>query len=88
VGSAALYVEEEYAWARFGGTLPKARRRGAQGAVLAQRIRDAHTMRARWITAWTTAETTDRPTPSRHNMFRRGFEPAYEIENYVRDFSP
>ena len=85
VSSAALYVEDDYAWAGFGGTLPAYRRRGAQSALLARRIRDAHSAGARWITAWTTAETAERPNPSLHNMQRLGFDVSYEIENYVLD---
>lgn len=83
VSAAALYTEGEYAWAGFGGTLPEYRGRGAQSALLARRIRDAHEHGARWITAWTTAETTERPNPSLHNMTRLGFTLTYEIQNYV-----
>ena len=85
VASAALYVEGEYAWAGFGGTLPDDRKRGAQSALLARRIRDAHESGAKWVTAWTTAETADRPNPSLHNLLRLGFDLTYEIENYVLD---
>lgn len=87
VGTAALYTDGDYAWAGFGGTLPEDRGRGAQSALLARRIRDAYGVRARWITAWTTAETPERPNPSLHNMLRLGFDITYEIENFVLDLS-
>lgn len=88
VAAAALYVEDDVAWAGFGGTLPEDRRRGAQGALLARRIRDAHEDGATWITCWTTAESPERPNQSLRNMKRLGFELTYEIENYVLDLVP
>ena len=45
-------------------------------------------MGARWITAWTTVESPERPNRSLHNMLRLGFELTYEIENYVLDLRP
>src|SRR5690242_2010164 len=41
VATAALYVKGNMAWAGLGGTLPNDRRRGAQSALLARRVRDA-----------------------------------------------
>jgi len=88
VAAAALYVEGDIAWAGFGGTLPDDRRRGAQSALLARRISDAHEAGATWITCWTTAESPERPNQSLRNMKRLGFELTYEIENYVLDLVP
>jgi hypothetical protein len=88
IAAAALYVEGDVAWAGLGGTLPEDRRRGAQSALLAQRVRDARDAGARWITSWTTAESSDRPNQSLRNMKRLGFEVSYESENYVLDLRP
>jgi hypothetical protein len=87
VAAAALYVEDDVAWAGFAGTLPVDRQRGAQSALLARRIRDAHDVGARWITCETTAESPDRPNQSLRNMRRLGFEVTYERENYVLDLA-
>jgi GNAT acetyltransferase-like protein len=88
VAAAALYVNGDSAWAGLAGTLPDDRRRGAQGALLARRIRDAHAAGARWITCETTAESPDRPNQSLRNMKRLGFAVTYELENYVLDLRP
>ena len=88
VAAAALYVEDDIAWAGFAGTLPEDRCRGAQSALLARRIRDACADGARWITSWTTAESPERPNPSLHNMQRLGFAIGGEIENWVLDLVP
>jgi ribosomal protein S18 acetylase RimI-like enzyme len=87
VAAAALYVDGDIAWAGFAGTMPADRRRGAQSALLARRVRDAHAAGARWITCETTAESPERPNQSLRNMKRLGFEVTYELENYVLDFS-
>jgi hypothetical protein len=88
VAAAALYVEGDIAWAGFAGTLPADRRRGAQSALLARRVRDAYDAGARWITCETTAESPERPNQSLRNMRRLGFEVTYELENYVLDLRP
>lgn len=85
VSAAALYVDGDYAWAGLAGTLPDDRRRGAQSALLARRIRDAHIAGAEWITCETTADSPDRPNQSLRNMKRLGFDVTYELENYVLD---
>lgn len=85
VSAAALFVDGDYAWAGLAGTLPDDRRRGAQSALLARRIRDAHAAGATWITCETTAESPDRPNQSLRNMKRLGFDITYELENFVLD---
>jgi GNAT superfamily N-acetyltransferase len=88
IAAGALYVEGDVAWAGLGGTLPEDRRRGAQTALLARRVRDARADGARWITSWTTAESADRPNQSLRNMKRLGFEVSYELQNFVLDLRP
>jgi hypothetical protein len=88
VAAAALYVDEDIAWAGFAGTLSADRGRGAQSALLARRVRDAYEAGARWITCETTAESPERPNQSLRNMRRLGFEVTYELENHVLDLRP
>lgn len=63
----------------FGGaTLPEARRRGAQSALLTARVRAAQAAGCRWLVAETGAEGPGEHNASLHNMLRAGFEPLYE----------
>jgi hypothetical protein len=87
VAAAALYVEGEVAWGGLAGTIASNRRRGAQSALLARRVRDAASSGAKWITCETTAESPERPNQSLRNMRRLGFELLHEREHYVLDLS-
>lgn len=63
----------------FGGaTLPQARGRGAQSALLTARARAAQAAGCRWLVAETGAEVRGDHNTSLHNMLRLGFEPLYE----------
>ena len=63
----------------FGGaTLPEARGRGAQSALLTIRARAAQAAGCRWLVAETGAEGPGEHNTSLHNMLRVGFEPLYE----------
>ena len=63
----------------FGGaTLPEARGRGAQSALLTARARAAQAEGCRWLVAETGAEGAGAHNTSLHNMLRVGFEPLYE----------
>jgi GNAT superfamily N-acetyltransferase len=60
----------------FGGaTVPKARARGAQSALLAARARVARQEDMLWLVAETEA---DQHNPSLRNLYRAGFHPLYE----------
>lgn len=64
-------------------TLPEARRRGAQSALMAARLRDAAAAGSAWITCETHVETEQSgPNPSLHNMRRMGFTELYERRNW------
>jgi GNAT superfamily N-acetyltransferase len=68
----------------FGGaTLPEARGRGAQSALLTARVRAATGEGCRWLVAETGAEGPGEHNPSLHNMVRVGFEPLYERANWL-----
>jgi GNAT superfamily N-acetyltransferase len=63
----------------FGGaTLPEARGRGAQSALLTARAQAARDEGCRWLTAETGAQGPGEHNTSLRNMLRTGFEPLYE----------
>jgi hypothetical protein len=82
-GTASLHVQGEVGWLGVTGTLAAARRRGAQGALMAARLCDGASLGCRWFVTETGQERPDRPNPSFHNMLRAGFEMAYQRPNYM-----
>jgi hypothetical protein len=83
VATGALFLRDGLGWLGFGTTLASHRRRGAQGAVMARRIRDGLALGCRQFICETTAETPAHPNPSYHNMLRLGFRLAYLRSDYV-----
>jgi hypothetical protein len=83
VATAALFVRGDIGWLGIAGTLPTARRRGAQGALMARRLSDGRALGCRWFVTETGEDRPDRPNPSFHNMMRLGFELAYQRPNYL-----
>jgi len=81
----ALYIRDEIGWLGIGGTLPAYRNRGAQGAIMAARIRAASDAGCKWIITETGEDTPDNPNPSYHNMLRTGFKLAYLRANYIHE---
>ncbi|MEZ4667283.1 MAG: GNAT family N-acetyltransferase [Anaerolineae bacterium] len=82
-GSGLLIVSGEIGGLFSGATLPEYRRRGAQSAIMVQRIRDGLDLGCRWFSTETGEETPQHPNPSYHNMLRTGFELAYLRPNYT-----
>ncbi|HKZ71229.1 MAG TPA: GNAT family N-acetyltransferase [Anaerolineales bacterium] len=82
VGCGALFVKDKIGWLGIAGTLPAARGRGAQGALMAGRIRDATELGCEWIITETGEETLANPNPSYRNMVRMGFKLIYPRPNY------
>jgi hypothetical protein len=83
VATGALFVYEQIGWLGVAATLRSHRRRGAQSAIIAQRIRDAAALGCRWLAAETSDNTPDQSHPSTHNLRRLGFEIAYLRPNYI-----
>ena len=83
VAAAALFVRDGAGWLGMASTLPAARRRGAQGALMARRIEDGRALGCRWFVTETGEETPARPNPSYRNMVRTGFTLAYHRENWM-----
>ncbi len=83
VAAASLFVRDGVGWLGYGATLPSHRRRGAQGALMVQRLRDGIAMGCEWFVTETGEDTVANPNPSYHNMLRTGFKPAYFRPNYL-----
>jgi GNAT superfamily N-acetyltransferase len=79
-----LVVAETQAGAMFGAaTLPTARGRGAQSALLDVRMREARDRGCRWASAETWMETAENPNPSQHNMRSAGLTEVHVRRNWV-----
>src|SRR3954463_388358 len=87
VGGGALHVAGDVGWLGIGATLPEHRGRGGQQAVMARRIADAAAAGCRTLTS-ETGILPGHPNPSLRNMYRSGFELAYERTNWVSLSSP
>ena len=83
VAAAALFVHDGVGSLFGASTLPAYRRRGAQGALMARRIRDAAAAGCRWVVTETGEDSAEDPNPSYHNMVRTGFRLAYLRPNYM-----
>ena len=79
----SLIVSGEWGSLVNGATLPDYRRRGGQGAIMAERIREGIALGCRWLTTETGEDTPESPNPSYRNMLRSGFELAYLRPNYT-----
>jgi len=88
VATGAFFAAGEFAWLDLASTLPEARGRGAQSALLYRRAIDAAAAGCRWLTVETAEERPDNPAPSYRNMVRAGFRVAYSRPNFLFEFSP
>jgi GNAT superfamily N-acetyltransferase len=77
VATAATHVAGGLAWLGAAATLPEARRRGAQSALLAARIRAAAEAGARRLCVETGNRDAGELPSSFRNVVRAGFEEAY-----------
>lgn len=76
VATGVVYVDGDHAWLGFAATLPEARRRGAQGALLALRIEAARGRGAHVIVTETGENVAGKPSDSYRNIQRAGFVEA------------
>jgi GNAT superfamily N-acetyltransferase len=83
VGAAAMYLDGDWGWFGFAATLEEARGRGAQSALIARRVADAHAAGCRWLSIETAEDTPDRDAPSFRNVTRQGFRVAYVRPNWL-----
>ena len=73
VAAALMLVRGEGAWVGGAATLEAHRGRGAQGALLAVRVRDAVAAGCAWLGTETEAAADESPNGSFRNMVRAGF---------------
>jgi ribosomal protein S18 acetylase RimI-like enzyme len=85
VGAAALYVHDELGYLGFAGTLPEHRGRGAQSALLAERIHHARALGCRLVVTETGDRRSGLPWSSYRNIIRAGFEERHVVENWICD---
>jgi len=82
-GAAGLYVAEGLGYLGFAGTLPEHRGKGAQGALLAARIRRAGELGCELVLTETGERRDDRPSNSYRNILRTGFEEVAVTANWL-----
>jgi ribosomal protein S18 acetylase RimI-like enzyme len=82
-GAAALYVHEGTGYFSFAATRPEQRRKGAQSALLAQRITDAIEAGCSTLVTETGERIPMKPSNSYRNILRFGFAEAYLRPNYL-----
>jgi GNAT superfamily N-acetyltransferase len=83
VAGAALFLHGSLGWLGIASTLPTHRGRGAQGALIARRIRDACEAGCSLMAVETAEDRPERPNPSFRNVVRFGFEVAYLRPNFL-----
>ena len=83
IGAATLVVAAASGWCGFAGTLPAARGRGAQNALLAARVRRAAELQCRDVYTETGERVEGRPEASYRNILRSGFGELYLRPNWV-----
>jgi GNAT superfamily N-acetyltransferase len=88
VGGGVVWIDGEHAWVGAGATIPAARGRGAQSAMLAARIRAAAEAGCRTVTTETGVRVEGRPARSYRNILRAGFEEVYERPNWRSPQAP
>lgn len=84
VAGAAVFVAGDTAWLGSAHTREAFRRRGAQSALLAERIRVAGVAGASLLTTETAPDWPDLPRESFRNVARAGFRVAYERPSWIR----
>ena len=83
VSAAAMHLRGSWAWFGLAATLEDARGRGAQSALIARRITDAHAAGVRWLSIETAEDRPERDAPSFRNVVRQGFQVAYLRPNWI-----
>lgn len=83
VGTAAFYLSGEFAWFDFAATHPDFRGKGAQSALLAERIEVCRELGIKTIIVETAEQTPDKEVPSYRNVLKAGFKEAYKRPNYI-----
>jgi GNAT superfamily N-acetyltransferase len=83
IAAASLFVDGPTAELAFAGTLPDRRGRGAQGALIARRLADAHDSGCEWIISETAEDLPEHRVASYRNLTSLGFHLVYRRPNYI-----
>jgi GNAT superfamily N-acetyltransferase len=83
-GAAGMFVAEGVAYLGFAATLPEHRGKGAQSALLAERIRRAPDLGCDLVLTETGELHEGRPSASYRNLLRVGFEEVAVTANWIR----
>jgi hypothetical protein len=83
VATAGLHLHEDTGHLFGGATLPAARHRGAQSALIAARAQAAAQAGCRWLIGETGQEAPGEHNPSLHNMLRAGLALRYGRQNWA-----
>jgi GNAT superfamily N-acetyltransferase len=83
VATAALHIFEKTGHLFGGATIPAARGRGAQSALIEARVQAAREAGCQWVIGETGAEAPGQHSASLHNMMRAGLQVRYERQNWT-----
>lgn len=83
VGAGGLFALDGACYLGFGATLPAHRGKGAQGALLAHRIRRAGELGCDLVVTETGVRRDDRPSSSYRNILRAGFREGAVTANWL-----
>jgi hypothetical protein len=83
VATGSLFVQGQVGALQAAATLPSHRRRGAQGAIVARRVKDGLALGCRLFAAEAAEDTPEHSNPSYHNLLRAGFRLGYLRRNYL-----
>lgn len=83
VAAAGLFVDGDAGYLPFAATLPDARKRGAQAALMAERLRVAQDLGCRKVFTETGEAADGDPNHSFKNMLRAGFRVTGTRSNYA-----
>lgn len=83
IATASLFVKDDFGWLSFAGTLPDYRKKGAQTALIAKRIRDAAELGCKVLTAETNEKSGENRSQSLQYLQKMGFEVAFTQLNFL-----
>lgn len=83
LATGALLIDGRHAWLGMGATLPEARRRGAQQALLAARLAAARAAGCATVSVEAEAAEPGHASPSVNNILRAGFRQLGRRGNYL-----
>ncbi len=83
VGTGALFIDGDVAWADFGATAPQFRRRGSQTALLCHRLEFALDHGCRQVFTCTGEAVPGDPQHSYSNILKAGFRESYVRPNFA-----